>query len=210
MKGFEEWSVHAANARMLSRVHRHKYGDRICAPGVAVSHTGCPLRKTGAFSVYQIAASAVFSIASPAGSPHSTRRTASRAALLSVCHRLAYAELSPLEISRIKGYLVCRVQHGFQPKSEMFPELCVCHGCIHSCAQAKNIVRPKNLCCQFQPLFTNAGGAVSESSLRSSTSVVESRLEPFREDMHASLATELCHHCFPSVIPVIPPRSIEW
>ena len=107
--------------------------------GVAASHTGRQVRKTGAFSVYPIAASATFSIASPAGSPHSTRRTASRAVLLSVCHRHGYAELSPLEISRIKGYLVRRVQHGFQPKSQMFPEFFVRHCCIHSCAQAKKI-----------------------------------------------------------------------
>ena len=106
---------------------------------VAASHIGCPVCNTGASSVYPIAGSAAFSISSPEGSPHSTWRTASRAALVSICHRHGYAELSPLEISRIKGYLVRRVQHGFQPKSQMFPEFFVRHCCIHSCAQAKKI-----------------------------------------------------------------------
>ena len=160
---------------------------------VAVSHIGCPGCNTGASSVCPIAASAAFSISSPEGSPHSTWRTASRAALLSICHRHGYAELSPLEIRKIKGYLVRRAQHGFQPKSEMFPECFIRHGFIHTCAQAKKIVRRKNLCGQFQPLFPNARGAVCES--RSSTSVVESLLEQFREEMHASFATEMCHLC---------------
>ena len=53
-------------------------------PGVAASHTGCPLCKTEAFSLCLIAPSAAFSIASPEGSLHSTWRTVSRAALLSI------------------------------------------------------------------------------------------------------------------------------
>ena len=147
MKGFVERLVHAAYARKLSHVHRHKYGARILAV-----RGGCvPYRSI--LPVYPIAASAAFSISSPEGFPHSTWRTASRAALLSICHRHGYAELSPLEIRKIKGYLVRRAQHGFQPKSEISqsPESFVRHGFIHSCAQDKKIVRPNHLCGQCQP-----------------------------------------------------------
>ena len=91
------------------------------------------------------------------GSPLSTWRISSRFSV----HLLweignGYAELSPVKLSSKKGYLVRRVQYGFQPISETSLEIFVHHGLIHSLAQSKKITRSNNLCSQFQPLLPNS------------------------------------------------------